>query len=227
MISYLQGTTRPDIAMATHQCARFNNDPHLSHEQSVKRIGIYLLDKRYMGMVYIPDITRGLECYVDSDFAGGWKDGNHDSPESVLSRTGFVIMYAGCPITWGSKLQTEISLSTTESKYIAISSAMREVISFLGFMQESDRLFGILTRDPVFRCTVWEDNEICITVANIPKFTPRTKHIAIKYHHFRRFVSDGTIIIKSIDTAEQNVDIFTKPLGKKSFCFLRHQLMGW
>ena len=46
-------------------------------------------------MIYRSDITRGLECYVDSDFSGGWKYGNHDSPESALSRTGFVIMYAG------------------------------------------------------------------------------------------------------------------------------------
>ena len=106
MLGYLQGTTRPDITMATHQCARFNNDPHLSHERAVKRIDRYLLDTRDKGIIYRPDITQGLECYVDADFAGGWKDGNHDSPESVLSRTGFFIMYAGCPITWGSKLQT-------------------------------------------------------------------------------------------------------------------------
>ena len=56
-------------------------------------------------MIYRPDITRVLECYVDADFSGRQKDGNHDSPESVLSRTGFGIMYAGCPITWESKLQ--------------------------------------------------------------------------------------------------------------------------
>ena len=121
-------------------------------------------------------------------------------------------MYAGFPITWGSKLKTEIALSTTESEYIALSSAMREVIPFLGLMKETAGLFGLLTRDPVFRCTVWEDNESCITVAKSPKFTPRTKHISIKYHHFRRFVSDGTIIIKSIDTAEKIADIFTNPL---------------
>ena len=57
-------------------------------------------------MIYRPDITRGIECYVDADFPGGWKYGNHDSQESVLSRTGFLIMYTGCLITWGSKLQT-------------------------------------------------------------------------------------------------------------------------
>ena len=167
-------------------------------------------------MIYRPDITRGLEWYVDANFSGGWKDGNHDSPESVLSHTGFVIMYSGCPITWGSKLQTEIALSTTESGYIALSSAMREVIPFLGLMKETAGLFRLLTRDPVFRWTVWEDNESCITVTKSPNFTPWTKHIAIKNHHFRRFVRDGTIIIKSIDTAEKIADIFTNPLGEKS-----------
>ena len=60
MLGYLQGTTRPDIAMATHQCARFNNHLHLSHERAVKRIGIYLLDTRDKGMIHVPDITRGL-----------------------------------------------------------------------------------------------------------------------------------------------------------------------
>ena len=60
MLGYLKGTTRPDIAMATHQCARFNNDPHLSHERAVKCIGRYLLDTWDKGMIYRPDITRGL-----------------------------------------------------------------------------------------------------------------------------------------------------------------------
>jgi hypothetical protein len=106
-----------------------------------------------------------LECYVDADFAGGWKDGNHDSPESVLSRTGYVIVYVGCPITWGSKLQTEITLSTTESMYIALSAAILKVIPFLNLMKEIASLFWLLIREPVFECIVLEDSESCITVA--------------------------------------------------------------
>ena len=90
MLGYLQGKTSPDIAMATHQCARFNNDPHLLHERAVKRIDRYLLDTSNKGMIYRPDIKQGLECYVDAYFSGGWKDGNHDSPESVFSRTGLL-----------------------------------------------------------------------------------------------------------------------------------------
>ena len=227
MLGYLQGTSRPDIAMATHQCARFNNDPKLSHDRAVKKIVRYLLDTRDKGIIFKPDLSKGLECYVDADFAGGWKDGDHDAPESVLSRTGYVIMYAGCPITWGSRMQTEIALSTTESEYIALSTAMREVIPFIHLMKEIASMFGLLTRKPVFKCQVWEDNDSCITVAKAPKFTPRTKHIAIKYHHFRSFVSDGSIVINPIDTSEQLADIFTKPLKEKSFCYLRRGLMGW
>ena len=93
-------------------------------------------------------------------------------------------MFAGCPITWCSKLQTEIALSTTESEYIAVSSAMQEVIPFLNLMKETADLFGLFSKKPVFRCTVWEDNESCSTVANSPKFTRGTKCIAIKYHNF-------------------------------------------
>ena len=99
MLGYLQGTTRPDISMATHQCARFNNDPKLSHERAVKKIVRYLLDTRDKGIMFKSDLTKGLECVVDADFAGGLKGEDHQSPESVLSRTGYVIMFAGCPIS--------------------------------------------------------------------------------------------------------------------------------
>ena len=126
-----------------------------------------------------------------------------------------------------SKLQTEIALSTTESEYIALSTAMREVIPFMGLMKEISGTFGLIPRKPVFKCTVWEDNNSCITVATSPKFTPRTKHIAIKYHHFRSFVADGSIVIKPIDTAEQLADILTKPLSPKAFNYLRKKFMGW
>ena len=57
-----------------------------------------------------------------------------------------------------------------------------------------------------------EDNEGCITVVNSPKFTPHTKHMSIKYHHFGQYVIDGTIILNCIDKSGQIADIFTKPL---------------
>ena len=76
-------------------------------------------------------------------------------------------------------------------------------------------------------CTTWEDNRSCIKVAENPKFTPRTKHIALKYHHFRQFVLNKMIVIKPIDTTEQLADILTKPLNEQQFAYLRHKLYGW
>ncbi len=92
----------------------------LCPEKAVKRIAQYLLSSSNKGIVYRPDSTHGLEVFVDADFAGGWSSGDAHNPEVILSRTGYIIMYAGCPITWTSKLQTEIALSTTEAEYIAL-----------------------------------------------------------------------------------------------------------
>jgi len=227
MLGYLQLTSRPDISMATHQCARFNSCPKLSHERSINRICRYLLGTMDKGIVFRPDHSRGLECHVDADFAGGWTGGDSTNPETVLSRTGFVISYAGCPIYWQSKLQSEIALSTTEAEYIALSMAMREVLPFLNLMSEISAFLPVNNNKPEMICTTWEDNRSCIKVAESPKFTPRTKHIALKYHHFRQFVSNGTVVIKPIDTKEQTADILTKPLDEKQFVYLRKKLCGW
>ena len=70
MTSYLQNSTRPDISMALHQTAHFYNQPMLSHKKAIICIGQYLLDTRSHGIVYKPDTTKRLECYVNADFAG-------------------------------------------------------------------------------------------------------------------------------------------------------------
>ena len=137
MLGYLQHTTRPDIAMATHQCARFSaSNPKLLYERGVKRICKYLLNSMDKGIIFQPDLSRGLECHVDADFAGGWATCDQSKPESVLSRAGYMISCAGCPIQWCSKIESEIALSTTEAEYITMSMAMRDVLPFLNLMSE-------------------------------------------------------------------------------------------
>ena len=76
-----------------------------------------------------------------------------------MSRTGFVIRYAGCPIGWCSKLQTEIALSTAEAEYIALSQASREVIPLMTLLEELGEIYPLYTAKPDFICTVWEDNQ--------------------------------------------------------------------
>ena len=179
MMNYLQQSTRPDISFAVHQCARFCNDPKRSHERAVKRIGKYLIGTKERGILCKPDKNKGLECYVDADFAGGWDRGDSENPENVMSRTGYVIRYAGCPIVWCSKLQTEVALSTTEAEYIALSQSMREVIPIIHLMDELKPLIDFYNPTPEIRCKLFEDNRSCIIVAESARLTPRTKHIAI------------------------------------------------
>ena len=227
MLNYLQGSTRPDIAMATHQCARFSNDPKALHERGVRHIGKYLLATKERGLIFKPDSTKGIECFVDADFAGSWAKADSSNPENVMSRTGYVIYYAGCPVLWASKLQTEIALSTAEAEYIALSSAMRDVIPLMQLLTEISVILPIYNPDPKVKCKVFEDNESCIAMAKAHKFTPRTKHISIKYHHFRSYVDRGAISIEHISTTEQIADIFTKPLTEQPFTYLRNKLCGW
>ena len=85
MLGYLQNLTRPDISMATHQAARFNNYPKLSHKRSIRGKVKYLLGTKYRGIVLKPDATKGIECYVDADFSRNWNAVDSEDPENVLS----------------------------------------------------------------------------------------------------------------------------------------------
>ena len=172
-----------------------------------------------------PDKKQGIECFVDASFTGGWTKADADSAENVMSQ--LIILFAGCPVYWRSKLQTEIALSTAESGYIALSSATREIIPLMSLLKKPHEAFKIPSLKPKFHCTVFEDNESCIAMANASKFSPRTKYISLQYHHFRSFVTKREISIHSINTNEQPADIFTKPLEEYKFCYLRRKISGW
>ena len=152
--------------------------------------------------------------------------------DNVLSRTGFVICYANCPIVWCSKLQTKIALSTAEAEYIAISHALRETIPIQNLIKEISCIFHMPTPMTDFCITLQEDNISAIAMAESLKFTPRTKHTAIKYHHCCSRVrtssnESGDIKIKYISTKKQLADIFTKPVDSVGFFALRMMLSSW
>jgi hypothetical protein len=148
------------------------------------QIGRYLCDNCERVLIFKVDKTKGLKVYVDADFAGGWSCADADNADNVLSRTGFVICYANCPLVWCSKLQTEIALSTAEAEYIAMSHALRETITVQNLAKEINCNFDMPNPITDFCITCHEDNLLAIAMAECLKFTPWTKHIAIKYHHF-------------------------------------------
>ena len=181
----------------------------------------------YAGLLLTIDKSKSIEVFVDASFAGDWNKSWSNEPSSVLSRTGYVLLYAGCPIIWLSKLQTEISLSTTESEYIALSHSLREAIPMMTLLEEISNILPIDLETPKLHCTVFEDNNSCIELVRCPKLRPRTKHIGLKYHHFRSKVKSGLISVKYINTEDQIADIFTKALPEPQFLKLRKSLNGW
>jgi hypothetical protein len=114
-LNYLAQNSRPDISSAVHQCAHFSKEAKDLHEKVVKRIIYYLQCTRDKPLIMKPNKNLSLDAYCDSDFAGVWHQEFAHLRDSCLSRTRFIIILAGVPIHWSSKLQTEIALSSTEA----------------------------------------------------------------------------------------------------------------
>ena len=104
--------------------------------------------------------------------------------------------------------------------------AMRDLIPFIDEVNELTSVFGETTPNVKLHCTLFEDNNGALQLASTPRYRPRTKHIAIKYHHFRERVQDGTISLSAIDTRDQIANQFTKGLITGTFEFLRFKLLG-
>jgi hypothetical protein len=230
MLLYLAQNSRADIAFAVHSCARYSHKPKRSHEQAVKRIVRYLIGTRTRGMMIQPTEDLALDCYVDADYAGLWGVEDDQDPTCVKSRTGFVITLGGAPVLWISKLQTEICLSTLESEYVALSHAMRELLPMRLLVEELSDSLGVDREELTTMSTVWEDNNGALSLAKkeLPRMTPRTKHLGVKYHWFRSHVGvERGIDVRKIDTKEQKGDIFTKGLPELEFVSKRAMIMGW
>jgi hypothetical protein len=223
MMLYLAGNSRCDISFAVHQCARFSHAPKLSHEKAIKRICRYLKGTRTEGLIYRPQPDRGLECFPDANFADLFGVESSDDPVCAKSRTGYVVTYAGCPVVWVSKLQTEISLSTQEAELIAMSESMRKLLPVQRLLKEL-RVFGV----PPVPTTVHEDNSAALKVVTEERFSPRTRHMAVKYFWFlSKIYPRGSIRAKKINTEDNVGDIMTKNTKPQKFVQLRFLLCGW
>ena len=222
-------STRPDMAYAVHNAARHSHAPKEPHSKAVQQIVRYLAGTQDKGMILRPNGDPMLEVYADAEFGGSWnKETASDDPDTARSRIGYVILYAGVPILWVSKLATEICMSVTEAEYIALSESLRSAIPFMQLLKECHQR-NLITKPttPTVRCKVFEDNSGALEMAKVPKMRPRTKHLNTKYHFFRSYVADGSIQILPIASEEQLGDIFTKQPTQPLFLAFRKRLLGW
>ena len=190
-------------------------------------MGRYLKGTSDKGLIFKPN-GEALECFVDADFSGNWDPEDSGNIDTARSRTGFIIMYAGCPIYWKSKMQTIIALSTTEAEYVALSTALRDLIPLMRLLNEMKAQgFECQHKQAKVSCRVFEDNSGALEIATNHKVRPRTKHINVQYHHFRSYVNQGDIKILPIDMTDQRADILTKPVAATILTKLRLHIMGW
>lgn len=233
MLLYLSGNSRPDITYAVNSAARFTHDPKESHAKAVKRIIRYLKGTRNKGLTFKPQKGFQVDCFVDADFCGLWGSEDPQDASAAKSRTGYIILVAGCPLHWVSKLQTEVSVSTMMAEYVALSQSMRDMLPLKRLVKTVAK---VITGDDkvkvVTKSNVWEDNNGALTVATMPKITPQSKFFAVKYHFFREHVKteenpQGEVDIQKIETHNQLADIMTKGLVEAVFAPLRDRLMGW
>jgi hypothetical protein len=146
----------------------------------------YLMLTWKQGIIIDPQDEKSFEVYADADFCGNWNNSTSMNDVSTAkSRTGYIISFTGCPLTWASKLQTQITLSTTEAEYIILSQALREVIHMINLMTEIKRL-GVCSycTIPKVYCKTFEENRGALELAQALKMRPRTKHINLVFHHF-------------------------------------------
>jgi hypothetical protein len=175
---------------------------------------------------------KELKSVLMQFFAGGWCSADADNSNNVLSRTGFVICYANCPLIWCSKLQTNIGLSTAKTEYITMSHAFWDTIPIQNLVEEVSCIF--LLPDPItdFCIVVHEKNLSAISMAESLKFIPYKKYVAIKYHNFcsraqTSFNKSGDSKLNYIAMKQQLANILTKPVEDNSFFKLCHMFCGW
>ena len=199
-LGYLAISTRPDISYAVSTLGKFNSNPGIKHWQAVKHLFRYIKGTMDYELTYSPTSSPEMFCsYSDADH-GGDKD-------SGRSTGAYVIKMGTGAISWSSKLQTTVALSTTEAEYIAAVSGGQEILWLRNLLSE-------LGFPPSSSSTLHIDNMSCIAVTKNPEHHGRMKHLDLKHHWLRETVVNGLISVLHCPTGDMPADILTKPLER-------------
>jgi hypothetical protein len=200
--------SRPDIMFSVCMCARYQSCPKESHLKAVKRILRYLSGTPKYGLWYSKGNDCSLVGFSDSDFAGCKSDRK--------STSGTCHLFSNSLVSWHSKKQVSVALSTAEAEYVAAGSCCAQILWIKQHLLD----FNLkLERIPIF-C----DNTSAINLTKNPVLHSRTKHIEIRHHFLRDHVEKGDIVFEHVNTENQLADIFTKPLATEPFFHIRREL---
>ncbi|CAI0452658.1 unnamed protein product [Linum tenue] len=203
--------TRPDIVFSVCLLSRYMAAPTRLHMLAAKRVLRYLKGTLTHGIWYKKKGGGSLVGYTDSDYAGDLDDRK--------STSGYVFFLSGGAVSWSSKKQPVVTLSTTEAEFVAAAGCatqcvwLRRVLEQMGWntsVQEGTKIY----------C----DNNSAIKLSKNHVLHGRSKHIDVRFHYLRELVKDGTVELVHCGTTHQIADIMTKADKNETFEFLRDQL---
>ncbi|KAK2370913.1 putative mitochondrial protein [Trifolium repens] len=200
--------SRPDITYAVGVCARYQADPKVSHLTQVKRILKYVNGTSDYGIMYSHCENSTLYGYCDADWAG--------SADDRKSTSGGCFFLGTNLISWFSKKQNCVALSTAEAEYVAAGSSCSQLVWMKQMLKEYD-----VEQDAL---TLYCDNMSAINISKNPVQHSKTKHIDIRHHYIRDLVENKIVVLEHVGTKEQIADIFTKALDAVQFENLRGKL---
>ena len=201
---YIGGHTRVDISYAVNQLGTMMNCPELNHLRQAKNVLRYLKGTKNYGLLF----PRGqskivLEAEVDSDYANDQKDRK--------SYTGYIVSINGTPVTWATRKQKLVTLSSTEAEYVGFTMCAKTIVwiqNILMFMGED------LIEMPT---TMYCDNESAMQIAKGPVASGRTKHIDVRMHWIRDMIDANRIELVYRNTHDLHADMLTKNLPQPAF----------
>ncbi|XP_035830842.1 secreted RxLR effector protein 161-like [Helianthus annuus] len=201
--------TRPDLAFEVGVLSRYMQTPRKRHLDVIRHVLRYVKHTFNMGVRFNQSEKLELSGFCEADYAGDL--------DTRRSTTGFVFKLGRGAVTWCSKRQPTVSLSTTEAEYRAATMAAQEVTWLWLVLEE-------LKHDVKGSVVIHCDNMSSIQLAENLIFHTRSKHVEVHYHFIREKVLEVEINLKYVSTLRQEADMFTKSLLKEKLKMFQTQI---